>query len=116
MTFSTPARSSPDAVNRDEPTDPPIPASPASPPISSTGASGPRLDAKALGEALAARPREILRVEGFRDAAVLVPILVEPGAPDRLILTLRQERLRSHAGQIAFPGGKRDAADPDLAA
>src|SRR5439155_22108653 len=56
-----------------------------------------------------------LRVDGFRDAAVLVPILVEPRRQERLILTLRPENLRAHAGQIAFPGGKRDAGDPDLA-
>lgn len=44
-------------------------------------------------------------------AAVLVAITdrTEPG----LILTQRSSRLRKHAGQIAFPGGKVDDSDPD---
>lgn len=42
-------------------------------------------------------------------AAVLVPIVdrPEPG----LILTLRTETVRRHAGQIAFPGGRIDPQD-----
>ena len=44
-------------------------------------------------------------------AAVLVAITdrPEPG----LILTQRSAALRKHAGQVAFPGGKVDASDPD---
>jgi 8-oxo-dGTP pyrophosphatase MutT (NUDIX family) len=52
---------------------------------------------------------------GFRESAVLVPILVEPGQAERLILIVREPGLRAHAGQIAFPGGKREEADADLA-
>jgi 8-oxo-dGTP pyrophosphatase MutT (NUDIX family) len=46
-----------------------------------------------------------------RAAAVLIPITdrTEPG----VILTLRPEWLRSHAGQVAFPGGKIDDVDVD---
>ena len=46
-----------------------------------------------------------------REAAVLIPITdrPEPG----VILTQRPEWLRSHAGQVAFPGGKVDAGDAD---
>lgn len=42
-------------------------------------------------------------------AAVLVAITrrVEPG----VLLTVRRENLRTHAGQIAFPGGRVDAED-----
>jgi 8-oxo-dGTP pyrophosphatase MutT (NUDIX family) len=42
-------------------------------------------------------------------AAVLIPITnrIEPG----VILTQRPNWLRSHAGQVAFPGGKIDADD-----
>ncbi len=47
-------------------------------------------------------------------AAVLVP-LYELGGATRLILTRRRADLRSHAGEISFPGGRRDAGDADLA-
>ena len=49
--------------------------------------------------------------EGYRAAAVLIPITdrAEPG----VILTQRPEWLRSHAGQVAFPGGKVDESDAD---
>lgn len=45
----------------------------------------------------------------YRDAAVLIPITdrPEPG----VILTQRPLWLRSHAGQVAFPGGKIDPED-----
>lgn len=49
--------------------------------------------------------------QGHRAAAVLIPITdrSEPG----VILTQRPEWLRSHAGQVAFPGGKIDDIDAD---
>ena len=45
----------------------------------------------------------------YRKAAVLIPITdrAEPG----VILTQRPPWLRSHAGQVAFPGGKIDPED-----
>jgi 8-oxo-dGTP pyrophosphatase MutT (NUDIX family) len=45
----------------------------------------------------------------IREAAVLVPVTdrPEPG----LILTLRPDNMRLHAGQIAFPGGRIDPED-----
>jgi 8-oxo-dGTP pyrophosphatase MutT (NUDIX family) len=46
-------------------------------------------------------------------AAVLVPIYRAAGA-SHLVLTRRRSDLRSHAGEISFPGGRRDPADPDL--
>ena len=48
-------------------------------------------------------------VQATRPAAVLVPI-VERAEP-MVLLTLRTPELKSHSGQIAFPGGKIDAAD-----
>lgn len=49
---------------------------------------------------------------GFREAAVLLPLLAgEVDEDPRLLFTVRQAGLPTHAGQIAFPGGKRDAAD-----
>lgn len=49
--------------------------------------------------------------DGLRDAAVLVPV-VDHGGEAGVILTKRAETLRSHSGQIAFPGGRIDATDP----
>lgn len=46
----------------------------------------------------------------LRPAAVLVAIL--PGPRAEVVLTTRARRLRHHAGQVAFPGGKLDEADP----
>ena len=43
-------------------------------------------------------------------AAVLVPIVMHSSGPN-LLLTLRSVHLSDHAGQVAFPGGRRDAAD-----
>jgi 8-oxo-dGTP pyrophosphatase MutT (NUDIX family) len=43
-------------------------------------------------------------------AAVLVPIVIRDGGA-HLILTHRTLGLSTHAGQIAFPGGRVDAAD-----
>lgn len=51
----------------------------------------------------------------LRAAAVLVPVLCGHGAA-RVILTKRSSALTHHPGQIAFPGGKQDVADPDLTA
>ena len=48
-------------------------------------------------------------------AAVLVPIVLHPDVP-ALLLTVRASHLRSHAGQISFPGGRAEPADRDLAA
>lgn len=51
--------------------------------------------------------------EGLRPASVLVGVVDrEPGAT--VILTLRSAHLSSHAGQIAFPGGRMDDGDVSL--
>jgi 8-oxo-dGTP pyrophosphatase MutT (NUDIX family) len=59
---------------------------------------------------------ENLPVDGFKPrapvwrprlAAVLIPLVMEP--KPALILTVRSHALKSHAGQVAFPGGGRDA-------
>ncbi|GAP67415.1 NTP pyrophosphohydrolase [Mizugakiibacter sediminis] len=42
-------------------------------------------------------------------AAVLVPVF--DGAEPALLFTRRTEHLRHHAGQVAFPGGRIEAAD-----
>ena len=72
--------------------------------------------AQKLGMALAAAPAEPplegdhpqLRATASNEAAVLIAITDrdEPG----VLLTVRRENLRTHAGQIAFPGGR---VEPD---
>jgi 8-oxo-dGTP pyrophosphatase MutT (NUDIX family) len=47
----------------------------------------------------------------YRAAAVLIAITDQP--EPTVILTQRPEWLRSHAGQVAFPGGKIDPDDRD---
>jgi 8-oxo-dGTP pyrophosphatase MutT (NUDIX family) len=60
-------------------------------------------------------PDLLLDGAAYRDAAVLIPVVAhEPEAS--VILTVRTAQLSSHAGQIAFPGGKIDAGDADPAA
>ena len=50
--------------------------------------------------------------ETWRPAAVLVPLVRrDPGLT--VLLTQRTEDMPSHAGQIAFPGGRRQADDID---
>lgn len=51
----------------------------------------------------------------LRAAAVLVPIVMRPAEPT-VLLTLRSPHLADHAGQISFPGGRLEPADPDAAA
>lgn len=48
------------------------------------------------------------------DAAVLIPVTDE--AVPAIILTRRSSHLSSHAGEVAFPGGKRDAEDVSIVA
>ncbi|MCK7615776.1 CoA pyrophosphatase [Roseibium sediminicola] len=45
-----------------------------------------------------------------RDAAVLIGVL-ERGDEPSVVLTQRTGHLKSHAGQVAFPGGKIDPTD-----
>ncbi len=51
----------------------------------------------------------------LREAAVLIPVVErEDGAG--VLLTTRTDHLPTHAGQIAFPGGKIDPGDADATA
>jgi 8-oxo-dGTP pyrophosphatase MutT (NUDIX family) len=54
----------------------------------------------------------------FRDlkpASVLVPVMRRRDGL-RVLLTRRSEQMRSHKGQISFPGGRREAGDATAAA
>lgn len=79
------------------------------------------------GEARLAHDPDIRRNEArltrdaggaLREAAVLIPATrpATDNSPSQVVLTVRSENLKSHAGQISLPGGSRDAADSDLAA
>lgn len=50
-----------------------------------------------------------------RPSAVLVP-LYEDGDQVMVVLTRRAQHLRSHRGEVSFPGGGREPADADLLA
>jgi len=50
-------------------------------------------------------------------AAVLVALFLAGEAPQpHVVLTKRRADLRRHAGEISFPGGRKDAEDADLTA
>lgn len=61
---------------------------------------------------LKARPARPLNLPGLslRESAVLVPLFVRSGRAHALF-TKRPTTLRTHAGQISFPGGARDPED-----
>lgn len=57
---------------------------------------------------------DLARMEAPRPAAVLIPIVMR--AQLTVLLTERSSTLRSHSGQIAFPGGRADPDDASPAA
>jgi len=57
----------------------------------------------------------MVEAAGRIPAAVLVPLFDKDGAP-HLLFTKRTNHLQYHRGEICFPGGSRDSADPDLQA
>jgi len=65
-----------------------------------------------LRERLRERPGRALNLPGLRlrEASVLVPMFERGGEP-WILFTKRPSTLRSHAGQISFPGGGRDPSD-----
>jgi 8-oxo-dGTP pyrophosphatase MutT (NUDIX family) len=50
-----------------------------------------------------------MEVHGGRtDSAVLVPLFEDPAGALHAVFTRRRSDLRRHAGEISFPGGRRD--------
>ncbi|XP_026221528.1 peroxisomal coenzyme A diphosphatase NUDT7 [Anabas testudineus] len=49
---------------------------------------------------------------GLPKASVLIPLFVKNGELHTL-MTLRSKQLRTSAGEVCFPGGKRDPSDTD---
>jgi 8-oxo-dGTP pyrophosphatase MutT (NUDIX family) len=78
-----------------------------------------RFESSRLGGVVTPAPSDLVRLrqewpEAMRSAAVLIGI-TDQEAPT-LLLTVRAQHLRNHAGQIAFPGGRREPHDADIAA
>lgn len=85
-----------------------------------------RLDLAALRERLAAVPPEAIATLATSDDAIdlnlgpLVPaavlVAIVHGARPGILLTKRAAHLKSHAGQVAFPGGRIDPGDASVEA
>lgn len=59
------------------------------------------------------RPRKL--AIKYPEAGVLVPVINSPSNPE-IVLTQRAAHMKTHRGQVAFPGGRRENSDPDLVA
>lgn len=53
------------------------------------------------------------KLEQFRRAAVLIPVTRLRDDESHVVLTVRSENLKSHAGQISLPGGTSEPEDSD---
>jgi 8-oxo-dGTP pyrophosphatase MutT (NUDIX family) len=75
-------------------------------------ASGTGFDNRAVREYLLT-PEQAAAMDapGHKDAAVLVPLYRDPLTA---VFTERRADLRSHAGEISFPGGRQDHPEEDL--
>ncbi len=51
--------------------------------------------------------------DGLKESAVLVPVYEEDGEAG-LLFTKRSDELPRHAGQVSFPGGRREEGDDTL--
>ncbi|MFA5552803.1 MAG: CoA pyrophosphatase [Trueperaceae bacterium] len=77
--------------------------------------AGLRTEPAELARRLAAAEPRGLEIAGFRRASVLVPLLYGPEGVE-LLFTVRAARLKSHAGEIAFPGGRLDPGETHVQA
>ena len=86
--------------------------------MSSGSSSRPADDLAAALRGVLLDPHEAsaLEVHGRTDAAVLVPVFVDGDGEPHLVFTRRRDDLRRHAGEVSFPGGRRDPTDEDLIA
>ena len=74
------------------------------------GSAGPYPDLKFLSTCLEEHERKTESQQGYRRAAVLIPLIPRDGDWD-LLLTRRTSELPHHRGQIAFPGGSVDGGE-----
>jgi len=75
-------------------------------PDNAFAAAPPRVSDFALG----GQPPDAATLGAARPAAVLAPIVARPDGLT-VLLTQRAAHMRSHSGQVAFPGGKIDAGE-----
>jgi len=66
-----------------------------------------------LRRILSQRPRRTLPLNAITAATVLIPLFEKDGEA-HVWLVRRPTSMRSHAGQVAFPGGKSDDSDDSL--
>jgi 8-oxo-dGTP pyrophosphatase MutT (NUDIX family) len=78
--------------------------------MNSSEACTPFPEKEFIRSRLTDRPRRMQTRDGFRRAAVLIPLLPVDGDWD-VLLTRRTSDLPHHRGQIAFPGGSVDAGE-----
>lgn len=71
-------------------------------------------DAAALRRKLTERDPIRRSAPAAAPAAVLIGLFEGSQGEPRVWLVRRPQTLRSHSGQVALPGGKRDPDDPDL--
>lgn len=64
----------------------------------------------ALRVSLSSEERKTVVIDGFRPAAVLVPVILAARGLE-FLLTKRTEDVETHKGQISFPGGVADEGD-----
>jgi len=69
---------------------------------------GPVGDRGQMAASLASFPRRALPVKGLKQASVALCVVIENSGPC-LVITRRATSLRSHSGQWALPGGRREA-------
>lgn len=69
-----------------------------------------------LAQRLAARKRRVQRAPlGWREAGVLVPLSCRAESDEWFVLfTMRSHTVRTHKGEISFPGGSHDPGDSSL--
>jgi 8-oxo-dGTP pyrophosphatase MutT (NUDIX family) len=71
------------------------------------------LDRDILAARVTGFPRLAVHRPELKQAAVAVCVTVRDGSPC-LLITRRSPRLRTHAGQWALPGGRREAGEPAI--